>query len=537
MNKKYKHHDMTNKMQIMKTSTQEKQRMPGCGFPVAAGFSRPCRNVSLAAGSCLLSALLLLAGCSEESVDRLEEGRAKIAVNALFPCESSAEATTKAVVDGSQPLTLSFVRANELSAGIYGSYGAEFTGRRAAGADFAPLDFTPVQYYQEDGLKTKIAGWYPGGAATAGSGKGFYDLSAGTVNWTIDGDQDILTANVQEGSSTVPMSYFVFTHRLSQIQFWLYAQSSTVATQWGSVRSITVLDQPAQCTLTLPDPATAATAASFTATGSADFTVRNLPTGNLPTTAALFGDPVMIAPRTNTALQASIVMANGKTISVTVPARTYEMGKVTAIKLRFIGTTVEVEPISISDWITGGELNPAVPAIIDGNTFVCVDAFGENDPENYPLHKPWTVTPAHEEAAWDANVSGYNTVGEKFRVATSNAKGKDGSSQTMTWFEASGTTDATYNPDGYSACAQYSEAADQSDKGSWRLPTIRELKLIYDFRFKFTNNFPLLSYFNWSATKDNRSNSTVWLIDFSSYDDVTASSKSSTYVVRCIRDL
>ncbi len=168
---------------------------------------------------------------------------------------------------------------------------------------------------------------------------------------------------------------------------------------------------------------------------------------------------------------------------------------------------------------------------------MCVDAFGENDPENYPLHKPWTVTPAHEEAAWDANVSGYNTVGEKFRVATSNAKGKDGSSQTMTWFEASGTTDATYNPDGYSACAQYSEAADQSDKGSWRLPTIRELKLIYDFRFKFTNNFPLLSYFNWSATKDNRSNSTVWLIDFSSYDDVTASSKSSTYVVRCIRDL
>ncbi|MBP3527209.1 MAG: fimbrillin family protein, partial [Alistipes sp.] len=477
-----------------------------------------------------------LAGCSKESVDRLEEGRAKIAVNALFPCESSAEATTKAVVDGSQPLTLSFVRADELSAGIYGSYGAEFTGRRAAGADFAPLDFTPVQYYQEDGLKTKITGWYPGGAAAAGSGEGFYDVSAGTVSWTIDGDQDILTAYVQEGSSTAQMSHFVFTHRLSQIQFWLYAENSRVAALWGAVQSITVLDQPAQCTLDLPDPATAATAASFTATGSADFTVRNLPAGNLPTTAALFGDPVMIAPRTNTALQASIVMANGKTISVTVPARTYEMGKVTAIKLRFIGTTVEVEPISISDWITGGELNPAVPGIIDGNTFVCLGAFGENDPENYPLHKPWTATPAHGEAAWDANVSGYNTVGEKFRVALSNAKGKDGSSLTMTWFEASGTTDATYNSDGYSACAQYSEETDQSDKGSWRLPTIRELKLIYVYRNSIANSF-ITGRGYYSATRKSDSNNHAWYDYFSySSDTVYTCPADDRHYVRCVRD-
>ena len=514
-------------MQIMKTSTREKQRMPGCGFPFAAGLSRPCRNVSLAAGSCLLSALLLLAGCSEESVDRLEEGRAKIAVNALVPCESPAEAATKAVVDGSQPLTLSFVRADEPSAGgIYGSYGAEFTGKRAARAGIAALDFDPVQYYQEEGLKTKITGWYPGGAAAAGSGEGFYDISAGTVSWTIDGDQDILTAYVQEGSSTAQMSHFVFTHRLSQIQFWLYAENSRVAALWGAVQSITVLDQPAQCTLDLPDPATAATAASFTATGSADFTVRNLPAGDLPTTAARVGDPVMIAPRTNYALQASIVMANGKTVSVAVPARTYGMGEVTAIKLRFISTEVQVETLTISDWTTGGELN-SVPGVINGNTVVCAGAFGESD---YPLHEVWTVTPAHEEAAGNANVSGYNTVGEKFRVASSDAKGRDGSSTDMTWYEASGTTDATSNPDGYSACAEYSEEADQSDKGLWRLPTVRELAVIYKLVNRLTVNFstPL-----WAATAYD--NDTGWYLIFSGIS--TTKKNGSRSEVRCVRDL
>ena len=506
--------------------------MPGCGFPFAAGLSRPCRNVSLAAGSCLLSALLLLAGCSEESVDRLEEGRAKIAVNALVPCESPAEAATKAVVDGSQPLTLSFVRADEPSAGgIYGSYGAEFTGKRAARAGIAALDFDPVQYYQEEGLKTKITGWYPGGAAAAGSGEGFYDISAGTVSWTIDGDQDILTAYVQEGSSTAQMSHFVFTHRLSQIQFWLYAENSRVAALWGAVQSITVLDQPAQCTLDLPDPATAATAASFTATGSADFTVRNLPAGDLPTTAARVGDPVMIAPRTNYALQASIVMANGKTVSVAVPARTYGMGEVTAIKLRFISTEVQVETLTISDWTTGGELNSG-PGVINGNTVVCAGAFGESD---YPLHEVWTVTPAHEDAAGNANVSGYNTVGEKFRVASSDAKGRDGSSTDMTWYEASGTTDATSNPDGYSACAEYSEEADQSDKGLWRLPTIRELLLMRALHSELTAVTEFEKYPYWSATKQQYDDKYIW--EWSNYqysgEIKTGPGRSDNYV-RCV---
>ena len=85
-------------MQIMKTRTQEKQRMPGCGSLVPGGFSRLCRNVSLAAGSCLLSALLLLAGCSKESMPEPGGGNDAGKVAVSFEVEGLSEIATKAAL-------------------------------------------------------------------------------------------------------------------------------------------------------------------------------------------------------------------------------------------------------------------------------------------------------------------------------------------------------------------------------------------------------------------------------------------------------
>ena len=106
----------------------------------------------------------------------------------------------------------------------------------------------------------------------------------------------------------------------------------------------------------------------------------------------------------------------------------------------------------------------------------------------------------------------------------------------MTWFEASGTTDATYNSDGYSACAQYSEETDQSDKGLWRLPTIRELKLIYVYRNSIANSF-ITDRGYYSATRKSDSNNYAWYDYFSySSDTVYTCPADDRHYVRCVRD-
>lgn len=502
-------------------------------------FERVWRRAFVAAGSAMLSAALLLAGCSKEPAGGTEGERTAITVSATLPV-GAAEASTKAVADGSTALTLSFARTDETSAGSYGAYGAEFTGTRTAGTGSRSLTFDPPQFYSLKRLNTRIIGWYPGGAAAAGSGVGYYDASAGTVGWVIDGQQDILSASAQEGSSISAMPGFVFNHRLAQIQCWPYAENAATAAQWGPVKSITLLDQPEQYTMTLPQDG--GTDAVFSATGNADFTVRNLPSGNLSTTAARQGDPVMIAPTTdNTTLSLIIGMTDGSFFNVTIPERTYPAGSVTALKLRFTPKRVQVEPaITISDWATAGQLNN-YPKVVNGNAIVVADDLGSAAPATYPTHEPWLTTQTSEESRWDKNQSGTNTFGKVFQVAKANAKGKDGTSDQMTWYEASGETNNTANPDGYSACSSYSEEIDESDLNTWRLPSIRELNLMNTMYDKLNNcNWPSRSLKMIGATEDYKLNEGGRVCYF-----VTARVSTSpgyqklslTGIVRCVRDL
>ena len=510
-------------------------------FPVLRCFPHLCRSISLAVGAGLLSAVLLLAGCSKEAAEGAENAGgtcAEITVSASLPASSPATLLSKTVADGSQPLTLSFVRADETAAGTYGAYGAEFTGTRAAGPGNTDLTFIPRQFYLLGGLKARITGWFPGGASAAGSGEGFYDAAQGTVSWTIDGSQDIISSSAQEGSSATPMGNLLFKHRLAQIQFWPYAESADVAAQWGAIESIALLAQPNECTLTLPQGVGAE--AAFSAVGKARFTAGNFPSDNLSMTAAFRGDPIMTAPITdNAALQLLITMTDGTLWSITVPQRSYAAGSVTAIKLRFTQWEVRVKPmpLSISDWADGGELkNGTYPYVRDGNTIVTADVFGAADPALYPTHDKWTSTPAHSEREWDSNASGLNSYGEKFKVASQCANGKDGSSEKITWYEAAGVTESSCNPDGYSPCAEYSEASDRSDKGTWRLPTVRELKLIYDKRAELTVlNLPLDPTY-WATSEYGSSGQSAWFVNFSNgYTDMLT--KNSIFRVRCVRDV
>lgn len=165
------------------------------------------------------------------------------------------------------------------------------------------------------------------------------------------------------------------------------------------------------------------------------------------------------------------------------------------------------------------------PYVQDGNIIVCRE--GNDGVKASLIHPNWTTTLTHNEL--DAT---NNRFAAKFEVATSDAVGKDGSSATMTWYEASGTTDASYNPNGYSACASYS----QDGKTGWRLPTIRELRLIYALRSELTSaNLPSSDCY-WSATERSSNSNYVWYVRFTggltNYDN-----KSYGYRVRCVRDL
>ena len=546
------------KMQIIKPSMLEGRSMPGCGFPVAAGFSRLCRNVSLAAGACLLSTLLLLAGCSKEQASEPGGDRVEIVPQAGLPVPKVG---TKSVADPSQEMKFWFVRSDESAAGMWGDYGASALGAsRTGGAGEQALKFDAKQYYLTNGLKTRMVGWYPGGATEAKSGDGFYDASTGTVGWTIDGGQDILLAAPREGSKTAAMPVFEFKHALAQLQFHFYADDEKAASQWGKILGVAVRGQRSAAAFVPAEAADDNLGVTFTGDAtetfaSANFAALTAPVGTKDDAAA-GGDPVMIEPQASSCQLAIDITTEKQGVQTAfVSSRIYKAGAAVRIcvRLSYIGIIIDPDGCEIVPWSNVTQTEDfdidgnvhVYPTVLNGNTILLKDNFGYAS--GYPIREEaWTVTPAHSEFCGTDNKSGYNTVGKKFRVALSDAKDKSGKYLAMTWFEASGITDATYNPDGYSACAQYSEEADQSDKGSWRLPTIRELMVIInDVRSELTSvdEFEISSIY-WAATEYSSNEDRALTLRLSVRGDSTYGEEAYFYkdrvlviAVRCIRDL
>ena len=170
------------------------------------------------------------------------------------------------------------------------------------------------------------------------------------------------------------------------------------------------------------------------------------------------------------------------------------------------------------------------PYVQDGKIIVCRE--GNDGVKLSLIHPNWTSTsiPEHNELSNE-----YNRFAAKFEVANSDAKGKDGSSTKMTWYEASGTYDFTCNYLKYSACANYSQDSGGKDKGSWRLPTIRELKLIYALQYELTVG-SFSSY--WSATAPSHHTKTIWYVSFDNgKEDCNWDKAYGGLHVRCVRDL
>ena len=140
------------------------------------------------------------------------------------------------------------------------------------------------------------------------------------------------------------------------------------------------------------------------------------------------------------------------------------------------------------------------PYVQDGKIIVCRE--GNDGVKALLIHSNWATTPTHNEL--DAT---NNRFAAKFEVATSDA------STSATWITA-----VTACPSG------------------WRLPTIRELRLIYALRSELTSaNLPSSNDY-WSATEYSSGSNDAWLMLFT--DGSTSNgNKSSNSRVRCVRDL
>lgn len=312
----------------------------------------------------LFACVLLAVSCSKEPAGE-ETGaadgrRVEIAPSASLP-QGAAASATRAVADPSKEMELWFVRADEAESGTWGAWGASaLRGTRAAGTGETGLSFEQVQYYPVNNLKAGMAGWYPGGATAVGdpSGKGYYDPSAGTVAWTIDGSQDILTAPLTAGSKWEAMPVIAFGHALSQVQVYVYADTKAAA-KWGELKSVQLLDQSNICTLKLSEVTDTEAPVAFTG-GKTPFTVPSdapltLPEGDR-SKAVAFGQSVMIAPQSSADYRLTLALhtAGQGTVRVDVAPCAYQAGQAVKIYVRFTKLVVKVEPtITITDWVSG----------------------------------------------------------------------------------------------------------------------------------------------------------------------------------------
>lgn len=142
------------------------------------------------------------------------------------------------------------------------------------------------------------------------------------------------------------------------------------------------------------------------------------------------------------------------------------------------------------------------PYLQDGKIIVCRE--GTDGVKSGLIHPNWNSTPSHNEL--DAT---NNRFAAKFEVAASDV-----------------------NPG-----ASWDDAVNLCPSG-WRLPTIRELRLIYVYRNElgtFDMSAPSAVY--WSATESSSDSRNAWYVVFDSGETSCKYPKTLNSRVRCIRDL
>jgi hypothetical protein len=387
--------------------------------------------------------------------------------------------------------------------------GAYFDNAAVRSDNAGVLSFSAPRYYPPGAEKLYFYAYSPVSAGGYAAGTA---SAAPTVTWTIDGQQDIMWAKEVTGlgkasAGAQPQPAFTFTHKCKQVRFFVKRDRDFPAGDALTSLKVTGAKTTAVLDLNTGD-------AVFGGSGEIPVFDGSM---TMTETAAQAGDPVMFEPGQTFTVEAAAGGAVFSDVRITLSGDDAgQAGQSCKVTLTFHREEITATA-TIAEWKDGGEgttEDNTYPYVLNGNTIVFKDISGEADPTQYPTHEVWTVTPAHAESAWNTNASGLNTYGEKFEVAM-----KDVEPQLWVYAQA--------------ACQNYSQASD--DAGTWRLPTVRELVLIYNKIDDLTAVNNTRTGYYWAATEANDSNN-AWEVrlDTGSRTNYPKNARNS---VRCVRDL
>ena len=190
----------------------------------------------------LACGFLMLSGCTKDN--NQSENSVEISSSIALAADNSdsTDPESKSTVDNDDLLGVQFefaraevIGRNDISASE-NSFTAVCTGYTNEEKTIGKLKFTPRQFYYPDGRTSKLQGWYPS--------TGSYDIDefGPYIEFTFDGQTDIMVSDIGEGEQIDKGldRLYTFHHVLTQLQFKVKAATPIAATQWGTIKSITI---------------------------------------------------------------------------------------------------------------------------------------------------------------------------------------------------------------------------------------------------------------------------------------------------------
>lgn len=279
-----------------------------------------------------------MTACTSESdeIDNVVEAKVPIELKA-----GVMEISTKAAIEQGKGFD-----ATVIASATQDNYSKLLWADKNAGditvADGGAVSFTTDQYYPADGSTIYMVGIAPRPSET---------ISAGKVDYTITGAEDIMLATEISGSKKedVPTSKELnFNHLLTQLKIDVVAENQDASDAWGTITSIQVLDAATVLTLDINNKSIdAATAPDKKALDIQGFT-----TGmTIPTNTAGSAGYSMLLPQASSVYQLLVKTSNNKTGVTITPEVITKLEASTAytIKLTFKSKNVEVTATS-GEW-------------------------------------------------------------------------------------------------------------------------------------------------------------------------------------------
>lgn len=182
------------------------------------------------------------------------------------------------------------------------------------------------------------------------------------------------------------------------------------------------------------------------------------------------------------------------------------------------------------------------------HTAVSVDLTGNPVIDLSSLPTDVTTNTSKGIAMGDEHSEINKTVYEKLRVAKKDSKQNGaGGYEAMTWSKAVGLPASFENSSAINettasgtGCAEYYEESDASDKGTWRLPTQREMQAIWMWKDELENISGFDAFSNngngyWTATEAKSTSTKAFVVSLhSAYSEAVL--KSGIHLVRCVRE-